>query len=123
MLVVPTTPSVNKMECSLAALIACFSWSNLYVDAQVSYQDRSVPYHEWASMGTSTSRNGLVETAYRSTISYENENPYMRNAIGIKLPFRSIDASIEFFHDSSMSSAKDRGVNGFALRAQWFPFR
>lgn len=111
------------MECSIAALIACFSWSNLYIDAQVSYQDRAVPYHEWAYMGTSVSQDGLVESTWLSKISSENENPYLRNAIGIKLPFRSIDVSAEIFHDSSMSSDRDRGVNGVALRAQWFPFR
>lgn len=111
------------MECSFVALIACFSWSNLYIDAQLSYQDRSVPYHEWAYAGTSTSTGGLVESTWRSTITAENENPYMRNAIGLKLPFRSIDVSLEAFHDSSISSDKDRGVNGFAVKAQWFPFR
>lgn len=111
------------MECSLSALIACFSWSNLYIDAQISYQDQSVPYHEWQYLGTTTSSSGLVETAYREGISYENENPYLRNAIGIRLPFKAIDLSAEVFHDSSMSSDKDRGVNGFALRAKWFPFR
>lgn len=111
------------MECSLAALIACFSWSNLYVDAQISYQDRAVPYHEWRYEGTSTSAGGLIESTWRSTITNENENPYMRNAIGMKLPFRSIDISLEAFHDSSISSDRDRGVNGFAVKAQWFPFR
>ena len=110
------------MECSLAALIACFSWSNLYIDAQVSYVDRAVPYHEWRDVSP-PSVNGVVERAYVSTISNENENPYLRNAIGFKLAFRTIDLSAEIFHDSSMSSDKDRGVNGFALRAQWFPFR
>jgi hypothetical protein len=111
------------MECSLAALIACFSWSNLYIDTQISYQDRSVPYHEWVYMGTTTAPSGLVETTYLSTISNENDNPYMRNAIGLKLPFRKIDVLVEAFHDSSMSSDEDRGVNGVALRATWFPFR
>lgn len=111
------------MECSLAALIACFSWSNLYVDAQISYQDRSVPYHEWAYAGTNTSSSGLVETTYVSKIRNENESPYMRNAIGFRLPFRAIDVSLEAFHDSSIPSSRDRGVNGVAIRAQWFPFR
>lgn len=111
------------MECSLAALIACFSWSNLYIDAQISYQDRSVPYHEWVYEGTTNAASGVVETTYRSTILNEDESPYMRNAIGFRLPFRAIDVSLEAFHDSSMSSKKDRGVNGIALRAQWFPFR
>lgn len=111
------------MECTLATLIACLSWSNLYLDAQISYQDRSVPYHEWVSMGTSTSQSGLIESTWLSTISNENENPYLRNAIGLRLPFRSIDVSAECFHDSSMSSDRDRGVNGCAIKAQWFPFR
>lgn len=122
-LVVLSTHRRVTMECSLAALIACFSWSNLYIDAQVSYQDRSVPYHEWAYMGTSASQDGLVETSWRSTISNEDESPYLRNAIGFRLPFKSVDVSVEAFHDSSMSSDRDRGVNGFAVRAQWFPFR
>lgn len=111
------------MECSLAALIACFSWSNLYIDAQISYEDRSVPYHEWAYVGTSTSSSGLVETTYVSRISTENESPYVRPAIGLRLPFRAIDVSLEAFHYSSIESNRDHGVNGVALRAQWFPFR
>ena len=110
------------MECSLAALIACFSWSNLYIDAQISYQDRSVPYHEWVYEGTTTSASGAIETTYRSTIINEDESPYVRPAIGFRLPFRAIDVSLEAFHESSTSN-RDRGVNGIALRAQWFPFR
>lgn len=71
------------------------------------------------------SQGGLVESMYRSTISYENENPYMRNAVGFKLPFRKVDVYVDlYFHESSISSDKDRGVNGYpAIRAQWFPFR
>lgn len=110
------------MECSFAALIACFSWGNLYIDTQASYVDRAVPYLAWRNISP-PARDGIIETAHAWTITNENENPYLRNAVGIKLPFRSIDVSAEFFHDSSMSSKRDRGVNGFALRAQWFPFR
>lgn len=110
------------MECSLAALIACFSWSNLYIDAQVSYQDRAVPYHYWKDVSPPP-HDGIVETSYVSTISNENENPYLRNAIGLQLSFKAIDVSLEAFHDSSMSSDKDRGVNGLAIKAKWFPFR
>lgn len=112
------------MECTFAALIACFSWSNLYLDNQISYQDRSVPYHYWRAVSPPPpSSTGAVEsTYYVATIGDRNENPYYRGAIGIKLPFRSIDVSAEVFHDSSIPSS-DRGVNGIALRAQWFPFR
>lgn len=110
------------MECSLAALIACFSWSNLYIDAQISYQDRAVPYHYWKDVSPPP-RDGLIETAYVSTIGDENESPYVRPAIGLKLEFRSIDVSVDAFYSTSTSSKYDRGVKGIALRAQWFPFR
>lgn len=111
------------MECSLFALIACFSWSNFYLDNQVSYQDRTVPYHYWKDVSPPPSATGVVETAYISSIGHENQNPYYRGSIGIRLPFKSIDVSAEVFHDSSISSKGDRGVNGVAIRAQWFPFR
>lgn len=110
------------MECTLATLVACFSWSNLYIDTQVSYQDRAVPYFHLVDVSPPP-RDGVIETAYIHTISDENDNPYLRNAIGFKLPFKKVDISAEVFHDSSMSSDKDRGVNGFAIKAKWFPFR
>lgn len=110
------------MECTLAALIACFSWSNLYIDAQVSYQDTAVPHHYWKDI--SPPQNSSVrETAFVSTIGNESQNPYMRNAIGYQLRFKYVDLSAEVFHDSSMASEKDRGVNGFGIKARWYPFR
>jgi hypothetical protein len=110
------------MECSLAALIACFSWSNLYIDNQISYQDHRIPYHYWRDVSPPPSQNGAVETAYVWTLGRENPNPYYRGAIGIRMPFKSIDVSAEVFRDTSISM-DGQGVNGLALRAQWFPFR
>jgi hypothetical protein len=112
------------MECLLTAILStCFSWANLYIDNEISYQDRSVPYHYWKEVSPTPSATGAVETSYLSTIGHESQNPYYRAAIGIRIPLRSIDLSAEVFHDSSISSDKDRGVNGVAIRATWFPFR
>lgn len=113
------------MECSLFALIACFSWSNLYLDTGVSYTDRTVPYHYWREMqAPPPGQTGAIESNYRvSTVGDDSQNPYYRGAIGLKIPFRKIDLSAEVFHESSISSRTDRGVNGVAIRAQWFPFR
>jgi hypothetical protein len=111
------------MECSFFTLIACFSWSNLYLDNEISYQDRSVPYHYWKNVSPAASQTGAVETSYLSTIGSDNQNPYYRGSIGIKIPFRSIDLSAEVFHDSSIATKRDHGVNGVAIRATWFPFR
>ena len=82
-----------------------------------------MPYHYWKDISPPPSASGAVETAYISTIGSDAQNPYYRGAIGIKLPFGNIDISAEVFHDSSMSSKTDRGLNGVAIRAQWFPFR
>lgn len=115
------------MECTIAALIACFSWSSLYIDAQIEYQDARYEerietlIHEDVTYGfgqrTVTNRETFVSS------SHEAANPYMRNAIGYQLQFRNLDVAIEAFHDSSMATQKDRGVNGVAIRARWFPFR
>jgi len=118
-----TDAGLLHMECSLFALLACFSWSNLYLDSGISYQDRSVPYHYWANVSPPPSGTGAVETSYLSTIARDDQNPYYRGAIGLKIPFRTIDLSAEVFHESSIESNRDHGVNGLAVRATWFPFR
>lgn len=110
------------MECALATLIACFSWSNLYIDTQFNLQDRTVPYHYWRDISPPP-RDGVIETAFVSTISDRSDNPYLRSALGFELSFRQVDLSAEIFHDSSIATSRDRGVNGIGLRARWFPFR
>lgn len=116
------------MECSLAALLLCFSWSNLYIDAQVAVQDAR--YAEQTEIltreeimygfGQPTITSSESRVASRSN---EAANPYMRNAIGYQITFRQLDVAAEIFHDSSMATDRDRGVNGIAIRARWFPFR
>lgn len=110
------------MDCTLAALITCFSWSGLYIDTQMSYQDTNLPYYYWKDVSPPP-RDGVIETAHVLTLSDESANPYMRGAIGYQLSFRTIDISAEVFHDSSIRSNKDRGVNGIGIKARWFPFR
>lgn len=111
------------MECTLAALIACFSWSGLYLDNQVSWTDRTVPFHYWRDISPPPRADGVRETAYLSSIGNESQNPYLRNALGFQLSFKKIDVSLEAFHESSMSDDNDRGVNGLSIQARWFPFR
>lgn len=116
------------MECSLFSLIACFSWSNLYVDAQVAFQDAryaertEIVTREEIMYGFGQPTLNSSET-WMASRSHEAANPYMRNAIGYQITFRQIDVAAEIFHDSSMATNRDRGVNGIAIRARWFPFR
>jgi hypothetical protein len=109
------------MECSLYALIACFSWSGLYIDGDLNYQDSSVPYFYWKDTSPPP-RDGIIETSAVSAIGHDSNNPYGRVAIGYQLDFNKITLSIEASHTSSIESDTDRGVNAITLSARWFPF-
>lgn len=93
------------MECSLAALIACFSWSNLYIDTSLSYLDVKQEY------------------VVRDETRVEYLSPYGGLAIGFSVPIRDVALSLEASHISSITTNHDRGINAISLRARWFPFR
>lgn len=106
------------MECTIATLIACFSWSNLYVDTGLLAQDSGVEdrraTYEW------------YDGSYilqRESDSHYAANPYGRLAIGYGFDLRRVSLSLEVAHVSSLATADDRGVNSLQLRARWYPFR
>jgi hypothetical protein len=123
MFVAPTTTAGARMECSLAALIACFSWSNLYIDSDMIVLDH----------GVQTSSYRETEYIWRSkqfpivnsweTTNRRADNPYGRLSIGYQLDLRNLVLAFQAEHTSSLSSTDDRGVNGIAIKAKWFPFR
>jgi hypothetical protein len=107
------------MECTLAALLYCFSWANLYLDTHVSYIDAKQYRQEWYESAMVLDRDqgpGFVAlSSYR--------NPYGGLAIGLALPLKDITLSVEASHFSSLATDDDRGINAVSLRARWFPFR
>ena len=107
--------------CSLFALIACFSWSNFYVDGGLSFQDSSAPHQEWTTQVTNLS--GVTETIRTQYTTDEPMNPYGRLAFGYQIEFKSVTFSLEATHLSSISSNQDRGINALGIRARWYPFR
>lgn len=113
------------MECSLAALVLCFSWSNLYLDGGLLYQDGGEHFtlRETASAvivdGDQVSQLDAtdIRTANRA------RNPYGRFAVGYQIDFNAVSWRLELSHVSSVDTSKDRGVNSVAISARWFPFR
>lgn len=109
------------MDCALTTLhtlIACFSWSNLYVDGGVQFNDYD------------TLRPGYTEpvTVGFETISYqtaipERDNPYGRFALGYEIAFSSVSVRLEASHLSSIASDNDRGLNAIGFSVRWYPFR
>jgi hypothetical protein len=90
------------MECSLAALVLCFSWSNLYIDSSALVWDTKVVFNDGYS---------------------DDLNPHGRLAFGLALPFDKATVTFEASHVSSLATTKDKGVNAVSVGVRWFPFR
>lgn len=105
------------MECTLAALIACFSWSGLYIDTGIEVQDvRPTRY-----MTEITYSNGDKIGGRDWEWSY-NQNPYGRFGIGYQFSVGSFTWDLEAKHVSSLDTTSDRGVNSLSIGMRWRPF-
>jgi hypothetical protein len=117
------------MECTLATLIACFSWSNLYIDTTAEYiEQRDRRYaesfygetlHVFGSNGEFIQRNLVREI---DSIEREISSPYLRASIGYELDANYVRIDLSAFYQES-AKASDRGEVGAALRVRFFPFR
>jgi hypothetical protein len=109
------------MECSLFALLACFSWSNFYVDGGLSYKDKERPHQVFE---THVNRlPGVTETITTQRTTDEPMNPYGRLALGYEMQFSSLSLALEVAHESSVETNDDEGFTAISLRARWHPFR
>lgn len=111
------------MECTLATLIACFSWSNLYVDSGLQYHDGGEHYAYREHSALLTDDGELIHNVSSVTTFDTPSNPYGRLSIGYQFGPESLQWRIELSHVSSVATTKDRGVNSLAVSARWFPFR
>lgn len=112
--------------CSLFALIACFNWSNLYIDGGLAYLDvgETVVKQQWVEDFVYISDlDPTHSTRYSESVSNSPQNPYGRLSVGYQIDFQHVSWSIEVQHTSSLATDRDRGVNSVQLRARWFPFR
>lgn len=110
------------MECTLATLIACFSWSGLYVDTGIQVQDAGIAVnyaYEAFEYRTDKWVRTYAEAEFRDT----SQNPYGRFGIGYVLDFRAAQITLEASHTSSLTLGEDKGINALSLRMRWFPFR
>jgi hypothetical protein len=107
--------------CSLFALISCFSWSNLYIDGGLQFQDQAgFNEHHYVEVKRLP---GVTETVTTPYYTDGLMNPYGRLALGYQIEFKSVTLSLEASHTSSFDTDADRGINAIGLKARWFPFR
>lgn len=113
------------MECSLATLIACFSWSGFYIDGGLLYQDGG-EHFTTARVASTIVVDGanVSQLDTRSTSSINAaRNPYGRLELGYQVDFRNVSWRLYAAHVSSLETSEDRGINSIAISARWFPFR
>lgn len=111
------------MDCALATLIACFSWSNLYVDSGLHWQDRGEYFTRIEHASLLTEQGELIQEASAVRTFNEARNPYGRLSLGYEIEVAEISWRMELAHISSLDTGKDRGVNSLSISARWFPFR
>lgn len=118
------------MDCTLAALIACFSWSGLYLDTSAQYIN-SNDRHYVETLGESlrvfnvdtgesfTERHFIhqLDSPYR-----EIDNPYVTFALGYELNFSRVRIDASVFRQES-AAMRDDAETGVSLKVRWFPFR
>lgn len=112
---------MDGLICSIHALIACFSWQNLYLDGGVSYQDSDFPHQEWITRVHHLP--GVTETVSQFEMVDDAYNPYGRISLGLEVPFRSMTLSAEAFYSGSMDDKGAPAVKGFTVKARWYFLR
>lgn len=109
------------MECTLATLVACFSWSGLFVDTGVQLQDRGTAVHYRTDTPQLVGHEWVWNTQWRTVD--KPDNPYGRFGVGYVVDFGSAQLTLEANHTSSMQTGGDKGINAVSLSLRWFPFR
>lgn len=118
------------MDCTLATLIACFSWSNLYLNAGADYiRDREPRYIEsfYGEPLYVLPANGddpyLQRNMIREISRNERviESPYGRLSLGYEANIRNWRIDVSAFYQES-TAVNDRGEKGASVNVRWFPF-
>ncbi len=116
------------MSCTIATLIACFSWSGLYIDTGVTVQDAGVERVESTRELVLLSRGPLLGGSFivgsdqtATTVRHTDRSPYGRLALGYDLEFSpSFRLSLEASRVEPIEGG--RATNGVTLGARWRPF-
>lgn len=118
------------MECTLATLIACFSWSGLYLDVGADFiKDRDRQYTEsfYGEPLYVLPENGgepyLQRNMVREIDSSERDvfNPYIRPALGYEIDAGAVKLDFSVFYQES-ARVSDRGEYGASIRLRVHPF-
>lgn len=109
------------MTCSIAVLIACFSWSGFYMDGAVVVADGGAISVDTSFFDFYDGKAHQVQEVYGRE---QADNPYARAALGYEIEFSPrLRAAFEVSHRSSIATGRDRGINSASFSLRWYPFR
>jgi hypothetical protein len=112
------------MSCTLATLAACFSMSGIYVDTGLDYQNAGEWRPEYETFHSE--HNGVLETGGTWLNVTTAQNPYARLGLGYQAELSAgrskVVFELEAWHESSVATGRDHGVNSIGLHARVFPF-
>jgi hypothetical protein len=121
------------MSCTLATMAACFSMSGVYVDTGLDYQDAGE--WRWTQKTETVQVQSMSEGGetfyhplqYRATVvDSRAQNPYARLGLGYQMNLdmgqSKVILTLLAYHQSSIATGNDRGVNGLSFGARYFPF-
>lgn len=109
------------MGCSIYALIACFSWSNFYLDAGLIWQDRGELRVTQFGTHDPDFFDGVHESVPYYFATREVDNPYVDVSIGYAIvPASNVEISLSIAaHKSSVATGMDLGINYARLGVRW----
>lgn len=117
------------MSCSLSIALLCLDLSGLYIDAAVSAADAGVEtYLLDRTHVTREQLDGHISyvgsTEQLSLYDRRARNPYGRLAIGYEQTFFLPELKLyaDVWHESSLATGRDRGVNGARIGLRWYPW-
>jgi hypothetical protein len=112
--------------CSLLALLSCFSMNGFYVDAQLIHSNKGagIVAYDYVTATTHIKGYGPVNVTYPVyRVEDEPRNPYGRISIGYDVKFSDrFSMSLDYSHESSLATNKDRGEERISLGVTWRPF-
>jgi hypothetical protein len=109
------------MECTLATLVACFSWSGFFVETGIQAQDTH-PTRYYTETLVRHDGQAYMLAGVRNYEEKLGGNPYGRFALGYDVEMGPLTWSLEAHHVSSLVTGKDHGVNSVSFNVRWRPF-
>ncbi len=114
------------MECTIATLVACFSWSSLFLGAGVDYQREqttSINTYEYKFDFRNVSMPGVTETGgFKTSSSHllSDDKSFGNAMIGYEITVSDVRLSFSggIRKRSGEASSKSVGID-----VRWFPFR